>query len=436
MKFEKITKKYILKNKNIPVLTFDYEKINKEVYNAVYSTYKLKHIEILNETLLPKSYPKEKYNTAELKKWIEHRKAPKNRKNINNLINYEIQKLRLDSNNFMNFIDISYGLSLNDSYWIVPDDGNEYKWENYNLYNNKFSEKLGLIAFGEKGIADSLNEKFQTSPEYTTNGMLAKCWTMLNDEIVLLKKSSEHYKVEAMAEYYMCQVADIMGFNHIDYDIIKYHNSIVSSCKLFTTEDIGYSPISNFITIRETISTNPEKLIEKVEKIVGKEFLEDLMVFDSLIYNNDRHFGNYGMLVNNDTGEILTPAPIFDNGNSVLMLYSDLPSECTEIFANHKLGIPFDVLSSNFVQERHKEGLEKLKDFKFKRHKEYNLSEDLLKKGENFISKRAETILKQLDNKLEKVFLNENEDKKKLKIEKEQPKREKRSRIRSKVNER
>ena len=57
----------------------------------------------------------------------------------------------------------------------------------------------------EKGIADSLNEKFQTSPEYTTNGMLAKCCRMSNYEIVLLKKSSEHYKVEAMAEYYMCQ---------------------------------------------------------------------------------------------------------------------------------------------------------------------------------------------------------------------------------------
>ena len=396
-KYPKITKGYILKNKNIPVLTFDLEEIKKTSFSSEYSTYRLSKIKILEKELLPKNLFKNSADKKLLQKWIENRRAPKNRKNIDNLINYEINRLHLDSNNFMNFIDISYGLSLNDSYWIVPNDKKEYKWENYNLYHNKFSERLALIAFGEKGISTSSFDMRETSPEYTTNGMLAKCWTILNNEIVLLKKSSEHYKVEALSEYYMSQIADIMGFNHVDYNIIKYHDYLVSSCKIFTNEDEGYYPMSSLISKTEVANLSPEKLLEKISKITGKEFLEDLIVFDCLIYNEDRHLGNFGMIIDNNTNKFLKPAPIFDNGNSVLMLYYNMPSGYDEIYSQHKIGLKFDVLAKEFVRERHKTGLQKLENFKFIRHPKYNLPEDLLIKGEKFIQKNAKTMLNYLE---------------------------------------
>ena len=46
-----------------------------------------------------------------------------------------------------------------------------------------------------------------------------------------------------------------------------------------------------------------------------------MLVFDALIYNEDRHFGNFGLLRDNHTGQIIAPAPIFDNGLS-LMAYA------------------------------------------------------------------------------------------------------------------
>ena len=403
-KFKKIITPYILKNKNIPILTFNLEEIQKPSFSSYISSFDLKNVNILRQDLLPKNFIKVIPDKKLLKEWITNRQAPKNRKNINTLINYEIQRLQLNDNNFMNFIDISYGLSLNDSYWIVPDNGKEYKWEDYNLYQNKFSERLALIAFGEKNISSSDLFLKETSPEYTTGGMLAKCWTTLNDELVLLKKSSENYKIEALAEFYMAQVADIMNFNHIDYDIINYHNNLVSSCKIFTTEDRGYCPISAFLSKNEIASLTPEKLFEKISTITGKEFLEDLVLFDYLIYNEDRHLGNFGMMIDNNTGRVLEPAPIFDNGNSVLMLYYNLPEEYNKIYARHKLGEKFEVLAKAFVRERHKAGLEKLKNFSFIRHSKYNLPEDLLKKGEKFIQNNAKIILKELEKKSELNF--------------------------------
>ncbi len=398
MRFEKNKKQYILKNKDIPVITFDYEKTIDKLSFGEVPSYKIKHIKILKSDLLPAGYPNT-VDSSKLKKWIERRKIPRNRKNMENVLNLRLKELQLDNNSFMNYIDISYGLSLNDSYWIVPADKELY-WKDYNLYNNKFSEIVSLVAFGEKRTNEI--EGIKTSPEYTTDGMLAKCWTVLNNEIVLLKKSSEHHKKEAYAEYYMCQVAEIMGFEHIKYDIIKYHENIVSSCSLFTTEDIGFIPMYYCMKQEDTFKEGA-KLLEAVAKIYDKEKLEDLMLFDSLIYNTDRHLGNFGMLVDNNTRELLKPAPIFDNGNSILSFLNE-ETAVEDIFKQYtsKFNIDFDILSNLFVQERHREGLEKLKEFKFIRHPEFNLENDILEKAEEFIQKRARFISNQLSKKLEK----------------------------------
>lgn len=400
MKFKKNKKQYILKNKDIPILTFDYEKIVKILSDVEIPSYKIKHIKILEPNLLPAGYP-DTVDSNKLKKWIEHRGIPKNRRNRDHILklNSILNEEQLN-NNFMNYIDISYGLSLNDSYWIIPDDGNEYKWENYNLYKNKFSEVRSLIALG---ILDSIDsDKIRLSPEYTTHGMLAKCWTIINNEVVLLKKSSNHYDREAFAEYYMTQVAEIMGFDHVKYDVINYHNNIVSLCPIFTTEDIGFIPIHYCMDPKDTLKEEA-KLLESIVKIYGKEKLEDLMIFDSLIYNTDRHLGNFGMLVDNNTRKLLGPAPIFDNGNSILSFLDDETSlEVISSYYISRFNLSFDLLTEFFVQERHREGLEKLKDFKFKRHKEHNLAESLLEKGEKFISERAKIALNKLEKKLEK----------------------------------
>jgi len=41
-------------------------------------------------------------------------------------------------------------------------------------------------------------------------------------------------------------------------------------------------------------------------------------VFDAVIANQDRHFGNFGFIRDNASGELLRMAPIFDNGMSLL----------------------------------------------------------------------------------------------------------------------
>ena len=47
------------------------------------------------------------------------------------------------------------------------------------------------------------------------------------------------------------------------------------------------------------------------------------MVFNTLIYNKDRHLGNLGMLIDNNTLKILKAIPIFDNGTSILSFINE-----------------------------------------------------------------------------------------------------------------
>ena len=55
----------------------------------------------------------------------------------------------------------------------------------------------------------------------------------------------------------------------------------------------------------------------------------DMMVFDALIHNTDRHLNNFGVLVDNESNRILGPAPLFDHGNS--LFYNITNDEYTDL---------------------------------------------------------------------------------------------------------
>ena len=128
-------------------------------------------------------------------------------------------------------------------------------------------------------------------------------------------------------EFYAAQVAEKMGFEHVSYDLEEFHHrngdrEIVCKCKLFTSENVGFINAYEYFLAKgfDTMDADLGDLSSqaKMAKLYGEKEYQDLMVFDSLICNQDRHLGNFGYLVDNNTGEFLRPAPIFDNGLSLL----------------------------------------------------------------------------------------------------------------------
>ena len=84
-------------------------------------------------------------------KWLERRVIPKNRAFVDEIL----KTLGLSLNNTKGIIDVCKGLSLNDSYWVVPADFNG-TFKEFNLYENRFSEVLSLVAYTGVGTANPL----------------------------------------------------------------------------------------------------------------------------------------------------------------------------------------------------------------------------------------------------------------------------------------
>lgn len=315
-------------------------------------------------------------------KWLSHRVVPRNRRNVEILM----AATGLDSRNIRGIIEICRGLSLNDVHWVVADDF-KGRWEEFNLYDNQFSHAVALTAFN--GL-DSAVERLDwiSSPEFSTNGMLAKCWRRINGEVCLYKTGTEgaaNTGFEPYSEYYAAQIAAKMGLSHVEYSLSRFKGRICSTCKLFTSDRIGYLPAGRIVTLDEAL--------------LDSRFA-DIFFFDALIFNTDRHLGNFGYLVDNDKNEIIGPAPIFDNGYGLFSLALHRPGDRLDEFADLSkfisrikpalyskwLGFPGGITESML------ERMKKLKGFRFKRHKYYNLSSDRLRSIEDFLQKRISQI--------------------------------------------
>ena len=322
-------------------------------------------------------------------KWLSNRVIPKNRAFVDEIL----KTFGLSVNDTKGIIDICLGLSLNDSYWVTPVEF-EGKFVDYNLFENPFSEALSLVAYTGVGSAE---KAFSTSPEFTTNGMLRKAWRHIeNDGIYLYKGGTEgaaNAGNEPYSEFYACQVAKTMGLNCVEYDLENWKGILASKCRLFTDIDTSFVPISRLIKDR-TLKNALDYYAG-----LGKEFYDALcsmLVFDAVIYNEDRHFGNFGILRDNHTGKIIKPAPIFDNGLSLFnFAMTDDLANLSEYAKTRTppYGVSFDEVCKAVMGSKQKSQLRKLLNFTFTRHPSINLPEERLTAIEAQISKRARELM-------------------------------------------
>lgn len=113
-----------------------------------------------------------------LSRWLRRRTIPKNRAYVHSLL----AKCGLNLNRPLSIISVCKGLSLNDCYWVV-EDGDTASFGKVNLYDNPFSNVLAELAF--TGYGSSVRTSLLSSPEFTTNGMLRKCWRRIGGKVYL-----------------------------------------------------------------------------------------------------------------------------------------------------------------------------------------------------------------------------------------------------------
>lgn len=330
---------------------------------------------------------------SSLLKWLSRRFIPRNRKFVEDIIsslgNYDEPRL-------IKLLDVTKGLSLTDDYWVLG-EYQDLRWEDCNLYDNHFSEVLSEIAFtGYKGKYRVVS----SSPEFTTDGMLPKCWRRINNKVYLFKGGTDgaaNAGNEPYAEFYASQVAEAMGIDHVSYDLEVWKGTLCSVCELFTNKDKSYVSAYDFFGETTTV-------LDMLRKSKGsmRDSLLDIMVFDMVILNTDRHYGNFGFIVNNSTGKIEKVAPVFDNGMSLLhqALDSDFKDESflesyfelREVTFAYIEYNSFDLVRA-LIGPTQIERLRKLFNFKFRKHSKYNWSDKRLGFLEGIIRNNARNLV-------------------------------------------
>ena len=324
-------------------------------------------------------------------RWLEHRVIPKNRAFVDEIL----KTLGLGRNDTKGIIDVCKGLSLNDSYWVVPEDF-QGTFAQYNLYQNRFSEMLALVAYTGAGQS---HEAFTTSPELTTNGMLPKAWRLLEDGIWLYKggtSGASNTGREPYCEYYAAQVAEAMGLAHVPYGLENWKGITASKCPLFTNIDTSFVPIGRLVR-----SGGIKRCLDYCDSL-GPEFgerLRSMLVFDALIYNEDRHLGNFGLLRDNHSGKITAPAPLFDHGQSLLFFagQDDLQNLATlkeyARLRSNPYNVSYEEVCAEVMGPAQRAQLRRMIGFRFQRHPSLNLPEAHLSLLERVLEERVRELL-------------------------------------------
>lgn len=342
-----------------------------------------------NKNLLPLDMASADEETVSA--WLRHRTVPKNRAYVNSLL----AAMGLSPNRQMDVIKASKGLSLNDCYWVV-EEGFSGTFAKYNLYDNRFSRVLGLIAF--TGYGSNQVSGMTSSPEFTTNGMLPKCWRR-EGGIKLFKGGTEgasNTGNEPYSEFYAAEIAKLLGVNAIPYTLKLWKDRLCSVCDLFTSKELSFVPIGRIV------KTGGMKAVKAFYAQQGEEFtraLNEMIIFDAVIFNTDRHYGNFGVLVDSKTNQIVAPAPLFDHGNALFSLAGMdalASNEGMTKYAKTLLPCVYD----DFVAEakavmthEDRNRLRSLLNIRLKRHSRYNLPPERLALIEKQISRRVRELL-------------------------------------------
>lgn len=173
---------------------------------------------------------------------------------------------------------------------------------------------------------------------------------------------------EQFSELFIYEFGKAIGINIASYERGKGY---VKSIDFTNAASVNFEPASSFMVDNEYYSD----VVRELQKICEKSVPDYVrMIFlDTIVANSDRHTGNFGLLRDVDSGEILGFAPCFDHNMALIsrgypskpkksdiliMLFNELMEEypdCKEYIPNVDEQIILSVISKLGMKVRTKE---------------------------------------------------------------------------------
>ncbi len=261
---------YLLMNKNRPIYKFRFVGDND--------------VEILD------TFEKPPFWIHDLRSWLRSRSSAKCRVEISKFLSDN------DADTLKGFTILTRCFSLNDTLWVKR-EGDSAMWEQLNPYRNPFEEILVVKVFSDTSY-----------PICSTDGQFPKCWVRRNGRPVLIKEGRAGFEpfAESFVSMLRVQHAKVVKY------LVEQGNYLPHTvCECFTSEKVSYLPFST-VSQEFTLSGVSGFYIDLG---YGKEFF-DMLLLDAVSINVNRHFRNFGVLIDSDNYDILGMAPVFDMNHS------------------------------------------------------------------------------------------------------------------------
>lgn len=271
-----------------------------------------------------------------LHKWFSVRQTPYGAGNLADAYKFS------GINTFSDYICITNFTSINDCFWVKTDS--RQTWKTVNLYHNPFTHCLEEVFMGRSSMNKSIKGRIY-SPCFTNGGSFPKIFRHNNNSIYCIKGSRKQELAELnnwfiYSEILVNQVYKYLGVDYyVRYNLTMYKGSIVCTSKIFSNEAYEYFPA--------VYKLNGYPCYEKVVQLFYNfELFYIMLLIDCIIFNKDRHTGNYGFMVESNTGRVVSMSPVYDNN------YALFPDRSIKGVTDKTFNLLHDICVSRLDDER------------------------------------------------------------------------------------
>ena len=221
-------------------------------------------------------------------------------------------------------IAISYhGLSMTDVYWIRAKK-EKLNFSDISLYNHSLSHAFADVSLRGRQMTVQNAELIisrDAAGDIGTPGVAPKAWIRENGVFFLLKDGEER---DVEAELLASKIVDCFAVEHVSYSPAVFEGVQVSKCKIVTSEEQSIVPFE-FVDIYCT-----NRGIDKMKYVMNKDHYSYYMmnIIDYLIGNTDRHWGNWGFIVDNKTNKLVSLYPLMDFNKAFLSYETEDGARC------------------------------------------------------------------------------------------------------------
>lgn len=139
--------------------------------------------------------------------------------------------------------------------------------------------------------------------------------------------------------YELCTINGRSGCRSRSF--LKPDESFISFERLYEMNAGGH--LTDAIYVLDDVDSRIVYVKDFIREVTGLDcslYLSQILSLDMLLLNDDRHFNNLGIVINNESGAC-RPAPIFDNGDALLSDYGKYDAETIEENIDKVVGRPF-----------------------------------------------------------------------------------------------